>query len=162
MMQRLRLALIHNPRFLVDALAIGQAHAKLTIEVTGGVEGAQPIAVVPFGDLDGARPTVDLAKVISDDLARSGRFRSMPRSEMLSMPHRQEDIDFREWQLLGMNTLVTGEISPAEGGGYSLRWSLFDVFTGNKLASNSLRSTERGLRNAAHRIADQIYLEFDR
>jgi len=157
MMQRLRLALFATLACLF-ILAMSPAQAKLTIEVTGGVEGAQPIAVVPFGDLDGARPTVDLAKVIGDDLARSGRFRSMPRSEMLSMPHRQEDVDMREWQLLGMNTLVIGEVSPAEGGGYSLRWSLFDVFTGNKLASNSLRSTERGLRNAAHRIADQIYL----
>ncbi len=157
MMQRLRLALTITLTCLL-ALAMGQVQAKLTIEVTGGVEGAQPIAVVPFGDLDGARPPVDLAKVIGDDLARSGRFRSMARSEMLSMPHRQDEIDFREWQLLGMNTLVIGDISPAEGSGYNLRWSLFDVFTGNKLASNSLRSTERGLRNAAHRIADQIYL----
>ncbi|MEA1049245.1 Tol-Pal system beta propeller repeat protein TolB [Lamprobacter modestohalophilus] len=161
MMQRVRLALAPVLACIlacVFALASAQAQAKLTIEVTGGVEGAQPVAVVPFGDIDGARPTVDLAKVISDDLARSGRFRSMPRSEMLSLPHRQDEVDFREWQLLGMNTLVIGEVSPAEGGGYSLRWSLFDVFTGNKLASDSLRSTERGLRNAAHRISDQIYL----
>jgi TolB protein len=136
---------------------LNQASAKLTIEVTGGVEGAQPIAVVPFGDLDGARPSVDVANVISADLSRSGRFRALPRREMLAMPHRQEAVDFREWQLLGMNNLVIGEIQPAQGGGYSLRWSLFDVFTGTQLASNSLRSTERGLRNAAHRIADQIY-----
>ncbi len=138
-------------------LAFGQAQAKLTIEVTGGVEGAQPIAVVPFGDVDGARPTVDIANVISADLARSGRFRAMPRREMVSMPHQQDAVDFREWQLLGVNNLVIGAISPADGGGFSLRWSLFDVFTGNRIASNSLRSTERGLRNAAHRIADQIY-----
>lgn len=155
---------MRHPRFLLASalvfasmLLVSQAHAKLTIEVTGGVEGAQPIAVVPFGDLDGARPSVDVANVISADLARSGRFRSMPRREMLGMPHRQDEVDFREWQLLGMNNLVIGEVQTADGGGYSLRWSLFDVFTGNKIASNSLRSTERGLRNAAHRIADQIY-----
>jgi TolB protein len=50
----------------------GAAHAKLTIEITGGVEGAQPIAVVPFGDVDGAKPSVDIASVIAADLARSG------------------------------------------------------------------------------------------
>ncbi|MBK5932037.1 Tol-Pal system beta propeller repeat protein TolB [Halochromatium salexigens] len=138
-------------------LAIGQAQAKLTIEVTGGVEGAQPIAVVPFGERESARPGVDLANVISADLSRSGRFRSLPRREMLNMPHRQDEIDFREWQLLDINNLVIGEISPAEGGGYSLRWSLFDVFSGDEIASHSLRASERGLRHAAHRIADQIY-----
>ena len=138
-------------------LSAGTAQAKLTIEVTGGVEGAQPIAVVPFGERDGARPGVDVANVISADLARSGRFRSMPRREMLDLPQRREDIDFREWQLLGANNLVIGEIAPGEGGGYRLRWSLFDVFSGEELASNSLPSTERGLRHAAHRIADAIY-----
>ena len=142
---------------LALALASASAKAKLTIEITGGVEGAQPIAVVPFGDLDGARPSLDIANVIGADLARSGRFRPMPRREMLVTPHRQEDIDFREWQLLGMNNLVVGEVAPAAGGGYSIRYSLFDVFGGNKLLSNSLVATEKGLRNAAHRIADAVY-----
>ncbi|MFP4279037.1 MAG: Tol-Pal system beta propeller repeat protein TolB [Halochromatium sp.] len=138
-------------------LAIGQAQARLTIEVTGGVEGAQPIAVVPFGNRDGARPGVDIASVISADLSRSGRFRALPPREMLSMPQREDEIDAREWQLLDMNNLVIGEIGPAEDGGYSLRWSLFDVFNDKAIQSGSLRSSERGLRHAAHRIADQIY-----
>ena len=76
---------------------------------------------------------------------------------MLALPHREEDVDFREWQLLEMNNLVIGEIRPAEAGGYSLSWRLFDVFTGDQLATSRIRSTERGLRHAAHRIADQIY-----
>ncbi len=156
MMQRPRLALVTLLAGVL-MLAIGQAQARLTIEVTGGVEGAQPIAVVPFGDRDGARPDVDIAGVISADLSRSGRFRALPPREMLSRPQRQDEVDYREWQLLGMNNLVIGEISPAEGGGYSLRWRLFDIFSGSEIRSDSLRSSARGLRNAAHRIADQIY-----
>ena len=142
---------------LLLALASANSSAKLTIEITGGVEGAQPIAVVPFGSLEGASPGLDIADVVAADLARSGRFRPIPRREMLVTPHRQEDIDFREWQLLGMNNLVVGEVAPAAGGGYSVRYSLYDVFGGKKLLSNSVVSTERGLRNAAHRIADAIY-----
>ncbi|KAA6185977.1 Tol-Pal system beta propeller repeat protein TolB [Thiohalocapsa marina] len=131
--------------------------AKLTIEITGGIEGAQPIAVVPFGSLDGARPRVDVAEVVAADLARSGRFDPMSRREMLMTPHRQEDIDFREWQLLAMNTLLVGEIAAAAGGGYQVRYALFDVFTGRQLLSNSMPSSENGLRHAAHRIADAVY-----
>ncbi|MBK1704059.1 Tol-Pal system beta propeller repeat protein TolB [Halochromatium glycolicum] len=156
-MQRLSLVVAGTFLCLLMLAAIGQAHAKLTIEVTGGAEGAQPIAIVPFGDVDGARPGVDVANVISADLTRSGRFRAMARREMLATPSRQEDVDFREWQLLGMNNLLIGEIRPAEGGGYDLSWRLFDVFSGDQLAARSLRSTERGLRHAAHRIADQVY-----
>jgi len=142
---------------LLLALVSASSSAKLTIEITGGVEGAQPIAIIPFANVDGARPGVDIANVIGADLARSGRFRPMPRREMLATPHRQEDIDFREWQLLGMNNLVIGELAPASGGGYSIRYSLYDVFGGNKLLANSVVANERGLRHAAHRIADDIY-----
>lgn len=148
-------------RLLLGALALlllaQPATARLTIEITGGVEGAQPIAIVPFGAVDGARPGVELAEVIGADLARSGRFRPMPRREMLITPQTQEEVDFREWQLLSMNNLVIGQIAPAPGGGYSIRYTLFDVFSGKQLLSNSLPASEKGLRNAAHRIADAIY-----
>ncbi len=149
----------HLIRFaMAVVLCIGtSAQARLTIEITGGIEGAQPIAVVPFGDLDGARPGLDIADVISADLARSGRFRPMSRREMLAMPHRKEDIDFREWQLLGMNNLVVGEVSPGADGGYTVRFGLFDVFSGNQILNMSLPSTEKGLRHTAHRIADAVY-----
>lgn len=139
------------------ALFSPHSEAKLTIEITGGVEGAQPIAVVPFGNLDNAKPSVDVAAVIAADLARSGRFAPLSRREMLVTPHRQEDIDFREWQLLSVNNLLVGEIAKHAGGGYRIRYQLFDAFGGKKLLSNSLPSTEKGLRHAAHRIADAVY-----
>jgi len=142
---------------LLALLVSGLAQAKLTIEITGGVEGAQPIAVVPFGDIDGAKPDVDIADVVAADLARSGKFKPMPRREMLMTPHREADVDIREWQLLAMNSLVVGEVMPREGGGYDIHYELLDVFSGKKLLAGTVTSTSKGLRNAAHRIADAIY-----
>ncbi len=142
---------------LAMALFGTHAQARLTIEITGGVEGAQPIAVVPFGNVDGAKPDVDIANVVAADLARSGKFKPMPQREMLMTPHREEDVDVREWQLLAMNSLVVGEITPRASGGYDIRYALIDVFSGNKLLADTVISTGKGLRNAAHRIADAIY-----
>lgn len=136
--------------------SLGVAQTRLTIEITGGVEGAQPIAVVPFGLGDGARPGVDIASVIAADLARTGRFKPMAVRDMLKTPHRPDQVDFREWELLATNNLVIGEIHPA-GGGYRIEYSLFDVFGGKKLLGSSLQSSEQGLRLSAHRIADAIY-----
>jgi TolB protein len=133
------------------------AQARLTIEITGGVEGAQPIAVVPFGQVEGAVPGVDIASVIAADLARTGRFKPMPTREMLMTPHRAEEVDFREWELLATNNLVIGEVSQAASGGYRVDYSLYDVFGGKKLLGSSLQSSEQGLRLTAHRIADAIY-----
>jgi TolB protein len=142
---------------LILLCAAGVAQAKLTIEITGGVEGAQPIAVVPFGNIDGAKPGEDIADIIAADLARSGKFKPMPRREMLVTPHREADVDIREWQLLGMNSLVLGEVMPNATGGYAIRFELLDVFSGKKLLGDTVSSTSKGLRNAAHRIADKIY-----
>ncbi len=142
---------------LLATLVTGTTQAKLTIEITGGVEGAQPIAVVPFGNVDGAKPNLDIADVVAADLARSGKFKPMPRREMLMTPHREEDVDIREWQLLAMNSLVVGEVAPRSTGGYDIRFLLLDVFSGKRLLVDTVSSTTKGLRNAAHRIADAIY-----
>jgi TolB protein len=134
----------------------GPAQARLNIEVTGGVEAAQPIAVVPFGVDEGLIPPVDVAAVISADLARTGRFRPLPTRDMLDMPARHEDVDLRDWSLLGMNNLVIGRVE-TEGAGYRVSFTLYDVFRGDEIASTSLGSTKAGMRNTAHRIADIIH-----
>ena len=94
----------------VLVLGAGRAQARLTIEVTGGVEAAQPIAVVPFGVSEGLIPREDVAAIIAADLARSGRFRPMPTRDMLALPSTHEEVDLRDWSLLGMNNLVIGRV----------------------------------------------------
>jgi len=134
------------------------AQARLTIEITGGTEGAQPIAIVPFAKPEGGGPvSEDVAAVIAADLARTGRFRPMPRRDMVATPHRAEDVDLRDWRLLGMDNLVVGEVKPSAVGGYEVSFVLFDVFRGEQLTTMTFNSSASDLRYTAHRIADVIY-----
>ncbi|MEA3276829.1 MAG: Tol-Pal system beta propeller repeat protein TolB [Pseudomonadota bacterium] len=135
----------------------GVAQARLTIEITGGAEGAQPIAVVPFGKPEGVAPTEDVAAVIAADLARTGRFKPMPRRDMLATPHTAEEVDLRDWRLLGMDNLVVGEVKQGSAGGYEVSFVLFDVFRGEQLAALTFGGSAAELRYTAHRIADAIY-----
>lgn len=148
------LALLALPLILLCGM--GGAQARLTIEVTGGVEAAQPIAMIPFGVSDGLIPKEDVAAVIAADLARTGRFRPMPTRDMLALPSTHEEVDFRDWSLLGMNNLVIGRVEQ-DGSGYRVSYTLYDVFRGEQLAASSLSTTQSGLRITAHRIADAIY-----
>jgi TolB protein len=141
---------------LLLGLGAGVAQARLTIEITGGVEAAQPIAVVPFGVSDGLIPREDVAGIIAADLVRSGKFRAMPSREMLAMPSTPEEVDLRDWSLLNMNSLVIGRVEQ-EGSGYRVGFILYDVFRGNQLASSTVSTPPGGLRLTAHRIADLIY-----
>ncbi|MBK1720423.1 Tol-Pal system beta propeller repeat protein TolB [Thiocystis violacea] len=149
---RLLLALI----LMLSGVGLVIAAPRLNIEITGGIEAAQPIAIVPFGVSEGLVPPVDVAAIVSADLARTGRFKPMPTRDMLDMPSTREAVDFRDWSLLGMNNLVIGRVEP-EGEGYRIGFSLFDVFRGNELASTSLVGTKAGMRQTAHRIADLIH-----
>ena len=144
------------PLLMLLVAWVSPAHAQLTIEVTGGVEGAQPIAVVPFGAAEGTIPPLDVGSVIAADLARSGRFKPMPTRDMLATPHTAPEVDLRDWRLLGMQHLAVGNVSPV-GGGFNIDYVLFDVFSGDQLLGASAKTTGTGMRYTAHRIADAIY-----
>ncbi|MCP3954580.1 MAG: Tol-Pal system protein TolB, partial [Desulfobacterales bacterium] len=61
------------------------AHAALTIEITSGVEGALPIAVVPFDT--SKLPTklkADISAIVSSDLNRSGVLKVMDNTDLPS------------------------------------------------------------------------------
>jgi len=135
-----------------------EAQARLTIEITGGTEGPQPIAIVPFARPEGGGVlSEDVAAVIAADLARTGRFRPMPRRDMMATPHTAEEVDLRDWRLVAMDNLVIGKVERAAVGGYEVGFVLFDVFRGKQLAAMTFTSRASELRYTAHRIADLIY-----
>ncbi|MCU0836519.1 MAG: Tol-Pal system beta propeller repeat protein TolB [Chromatiaceae bacterium] len=135
----------------------GTAQAQLTIEITGGAEGAEPIAVVPFGKPDGVPLAEDVAAIIAANLARTGRFKPMPRGDMVATPSSVDQVDLNDWRRLAMDNLVVGQVRPRSGGGYDVDFVLFDVFRGEQLANMTLASAGADLRFTAHRISDIIY-----
>jgi len=133
--------------------------ANLTIEITQGLEGALPIAVVPFawqGDA-GQPPPHQVGEVIRGDLERSGRFKPLPEADMLARPSTGDQVDFRDWRAVNVDNLVIGEVSPNGPGGYLVKFFLYDVFRGEQITGYSMPTTARDLRATAHHIADIIY-----
>jgi TolB protein len=57
--------------------------AELVVEITKGQADAIPIAIVPFSSPEAAAATFDVAQLVSSDLARSGRFRTTDRKDMI-------------------------------------------------------------------------------
>lgn len=137
----------------------GTASAALTIEITQGVQGALPIAVVPFG-WTGPSPRApeDVSAIIAADLRRSGRFNPFPEKDMLSRPHDAGEVNFKDWRVLGQESLVIGQVRNTEADNYEIQFQLFDVFKGEQLAGYSVPVQGSALlRRAAHYIADIIY-----
>jgi TolB protein len=134
------------------------AAAILTIEITQGVEGALPIAIVPFSWTGAtALPPENVSEVVTNDLARSGRFKPLPEKDMLARPHQGSEIRYRDWRILGTESLVVGRVQDRGNGNLEVQFQLFDVFRGEQLIGYSIPTTAQGLRRTAHQISDLIY-----
>jgi TolB protein len=142
---------------LLSGLSL-QAGAALTIEITQGMDGAVPIAVVPF-DTSSNRytPAQDVAAIIAADLARSGRFAPVPEQNLIARPVELSQVRFQDWRTLGVENLVIGTVEPAGGDQYRVQFRLLDVFRGRQITGYSLPATPDRLRHVAHRISDIIY-----
>jgi len=144
--------------WLVMLLFARDATAILTIEITQGAEGALPIAVVPFGWSGAtALPPENVANVIGTDLQRSGRFLPLPKKDLLARPTSGSEVRFKDWRVLGMESLVVGRVIDQGGGRIEVQFQLFDVFRGEQIIGYSLPTSTAELRRTAHQISDLIY-----
>lgn len=128
--------------------------AGLTIEITGGSDNPTPIAIVPFAGSSGFPE--DIQAIISADLLRSGLFRPIPKTDMLSTPRKQSEVFYRDWRMLGASYLVAGELKSVEGR-YQLQFGLYDVLSQRKILQNKVSGTVAQFRDIAHAVSDEIY-----
>ncbi len=136
------------------------AGAALKIEITGGDEGALPVAVVPFPWTGGAKPPVDFSAIIAADLARSGRFEPLPEKDMLSKPSYTSQIRYHNWRILDIPYVVVGHLIKLPGGKLRAEVKLYDVFRGQLIGAYRLPDAPvvtGTLRMMAHRFSDKIY-----
>lgn len=144
---------------LLLLLLARSSYGDLTIEITQGMEGAIPIAVIPFGDGDaaGAAAPENIAAIVSSDLSRSGRFAPLPDRDLVSRPTDVSQVNYQTWRMLNVDDMVIGEVSPAGSGHYNVQFQLLDVFRGRQLIGYSFSASRADLRRVAHHISDLIY-----
>ncbi|WEN14828.1 Tol-Pal system beta propeller repeat protein TolB [Rhodanobacter sp. AS-Z3] len=141
------------------ALFAGPAAAQsLNVDIVGGVKTATPIVVVPFAQAGGMPLSTDVADVMRNDFNRSGKFRSMAKSDIVEFPSRGADIKFPTWRLLKQDYIVVGNIKDAGNGMVQVEYELWDVNKQQSLLHQQMPPAPAGdLRSVAHQIADLIY-----
>jgi TolB protein len=131
--------------------------AELVVEVTHGQDDAIPIAIVPFNSAQEAAATFDVAQLVSDDLARSGRFKSMARKDMIEQPHIGENIGFDDWRRLNNDYILVGQVQPQGGDRFNIVFELYNVLNRQRLLGYQISANQAGLRLASHQVADMVY-----
>jgi len=154
-----------------------QANATLDIVITEGIDSARPIAVMPFQwQGNGAMPE-QLAKIISNDLLRSGKFSPISELKYPQKPTSVADIDYAAWAEQGVEAMVIGQVTQIAIGRYQVHFQLIDIIRGqltggqSQMLSNgklvasqdyiledrTVEITADQFRRYAHRISDVVY-----
>ena len=145
---------------LAIVLAVGSnafAGDEVRIVIDEGVDGARPIAVVPFV---GSAPE-DISKIVADDLRNSGKFNPIAVSQMPQRPTSAAEVNPEAWSNIGIDAIVIGQVVPS-GNGYSITYQLIDTVgasgtPGTVLMQNSYTVTNKWLRYGAHTVSDEVF-----
>ena len=143
---------------LVAVLIPAAAHAVITFKVTKSIEAKQSIAIIPFGGQQNDEPVpADIAAIIANDLSRTGLFELTPFADLPSRPSQHEQVNFSDWRLLGVSSLVIGNVTPLSNTEYTVEFRLYDVLRREQIIGFRLSATSPSMRRTAHQIADIIY-----
>jgi TolB protein len=131
------------------------ARAELVIEITQGVDDPTPIAVVPFAWTDAGTAPEDIAQVVHDDLARSGQFEPIARTDMLGLPSREEDLFYRDWRAISSEYVLIGRISGSQA--LRIESELYDVIRQSRVFDGVVTGPASEARMLGHRVSDAVY-----
>src|SRR3984957_9768721 len=139
------------------ALLCTSSRAELVVEITKGQADAIPIAIVPFSSAEAAAASFDVAHLVSDDLARSGRFKTTDRKDMIEQPHTGAGISFDDWRRLKHDYIVVGQRQPLGQNRFNIPFEVYNVLTRQRLLNYQISANKPGLRLAGHQVADQVF-----
>lgn len=159
-MQYVKLTMRVSPFLLLFfslLLFVSQAFAVLEVEIKGGFQSADPIAIVPFAWSQSGKAPVDIARIVSADLARSGIFSPLSINQLPERPTLNGPVNFPRWKNTNAENLVIGQITAIGQGRFEVKFKMLDIFTGKNSIEYRFDVEQKQLRRVAHQISDQIY-----
>lgn len=137
-------------RFILLLSMVVTNVSALEITITHGNEMALPIAIAPFPG----------STIVANDFRLGGEFAPLPESEMISRPTHLGDVNFTDWRMLEIPTLLTGRVINIDGKP-RLEIQLINVYQ-QKLLMKPYRfslgdGSDKTIRQTAHAVSDLVY-----
>lgn len=151
--------------FIILALIGKSAIAVISLELTRGMSGAFPIAIVPF-EIQGQTPEQSIPAIIGNDLQNSGRFKVYGANRLSYFPTDVHDIKFEYFRNLGTDNVLIGKIQEVGINRYQVNFQLLDVVKGKTsedtpesavILSHQYIVSGDDFRSLSHHISDLIY-----
>lgn len=129
--------------FALAFFAMSHSFAALDIELTQGVTGAIPIAIVPFATQPGQYPGEDnIANIIHHDLRNSGRFQVLKQNQIRRFPTSALEIASPYWREQKVDYVLVGRMSNRDDGRIKIHLDLVDIYSGHAQDSGADRDND--------------------
>ena len=128
--------------------------SELFLEITKGSEDPFKVAMIPFAGSSIISKKLDA--VIRNDLNRTGEFSMLDKRLLLPLQIEDEDINYQDWKLLGMDYVIAGNIINDKNS-IDVDYEIYDIQKKRKIRSSKVFGLPNQLRQLAHYTSDGIY-----
>ena len=127
---------------------------ELFLEITKGSEDPFKVAMIYFAGSSIISKKLDA--VIRNDLNRTGEFSMLDKRLLLPLKMEDEDINYQDWKLLGMDYVIAGNIINDKNS-IDVDYEIYDIQKKRKIRSSKVFGLPNQLRQLAHYTSDGIY-----
>ena len=128
--------------------------SELFLEITKGSEDPFKVAMIPFAGSSIISKKLDA--VIRNDLNRTGEFSMLDKRLLLPLQMEDEEINYQDWKLLGMDYVIAGNIINDKNS-IDVDYEIYDIQKKRKIRSSKVFGLPNQLRQLAHYTSDGIY-----
>ena len=128
--------------------------SELFLEITKGSEDPFKVAMIPFAGSSIISKKLDA--VIRNDLNRTGEFSMLDKRLLLPLKMEDENINYQDWKLLGMDYVIEGNIINDKNS-IDVDYEIYDIQKKRKIRSSKVFGLPNQLRQLAHYTSDGIY-----
>ena len=145
-------------KYILIILLIAQPiFSELVLEITKGSDNPYSLALLNF---DGSETKVyEVSNIVKNDLNRTGEFRILDNKQLLSIPTNEDNLNYSDFKLLGIDYIVMGSLEEEDTSNISAVYKIFSVQKESQLRTSTVYGVPNKLKQLAHYISDGIYEE---
>ena len=145
-------------KYILTILLIAQPiFSELVLEITKGSDNPYSLALLNF---DGSETKIyEVSNIVKNDLNRTGEFRILDNKQLLSIPTNEDNLNYSDFKLLGIDFIVMGSLEEEDTSNISAVYKIFSVQKESQLRTSTVYGVPNKLKQLAHYISDGIYEE---
>ncbi|MDB2534743.1 Tol-Pal system beta propeller repeat protein TolB [Gammaproteobacteria bacterium] len=145
-------------KYLLTLLLVAQPiFSELVLEITKGSDNPYSVALINFNGSNSAKYQV--TSIVKNDLDRTGEFRILENNKLLSIPSSEEELNYSDFKLLGVDFIVMGSVAEEDISNIAATYKVFSVKKESQIRTSTVYGVPNKIRQLSHYISDGIYEE---